>query len=118
MDDFVTFVIVLLYFLAFTGPGVYVLAVGCVAVVACSRTTFHFENYNAIIALGCNARLGLMHPSKVGFKLLAGTFLVCHTIKLAHLDVVHGAHSPGKFADVHELTLRLGSIHLEAGLVE
>ena len=60
-----------------------------------------------------------MHPSKVRFKLLAGAFLVYHAIKLSHLDVVHLAHSSGEFSDVHELMLRLATIHLkEVGLTE
>ena len=71
------------------------------------------------LSLSASERLGLMHPSKVRFKLLAGAFLVYHAIKLSHLDVVHLAHSSGEFSDVHELMLRLATIHLkEVGLIE
>ena len=73
----------------------------------------------SFLSLSASARLGLMHPSKVRFKLLAGAFLVYHAIKLSHLDVVHLAFSSGEFSDVHGLMLRLASIHLkEVGLIE
>ena len=73
----------------------------------------------SFLSLSASAKLGLMHPSEVRFKLLAGAFLVYHAIKSSHWDVVHLALSSGEFSHVHELMLRLASIHLkEVGLID
>ena len=69
-------------------------------------------------SLGCSFlllppshRVGILHPSTLCFKLLAGAFLVYHAEKLEHIVLVKNALSSGDLSPIHELTLSLAELH-------
>ena len=56
-------------------------------------------------------RLGVLHPTSLSFKLLAGAYLVYHALKLEHIEVVKDALSSGDLSSIHLLTISLAELH-------
>ena len=69
-------------------------------------------------SLGCSflllppsQRVGILHPTTLGFKLLAGAYLVYHALKLEHIVAVRSALASGDLSPIHELTISLAELH-------
>merc|ERR1712086_397278 len=76
-------------------------------------------------SLGCSflllppsQRVGILHPTSLGFKLLAGAYLVYHALKLEHIVVVKSALASGDLLPIHELTLSLAELHYRDLIVQ
>ena len=65
----------------------------------------------SLLSLSPSQRVGMLNPSKVCFKLLAGAFLVYHAIKIGHTVEIQNACSSGDFVPLQELTLSLADVH-------
>ena len=65
----------------------------------------------SFLLLPPSLRLGILHPTSLGFKLLAGAYLVYHALKLEHIEVVKGALAAGDLSVVHQLTISLAGLH-------
>ena len=65
----------------------------------------------SFLSLPPSLRLGILHPTSMGFKLLAVAYLVYHALKLEHIEVVKGALSSGDLSAVHSLTISLAELH-------
>ena len=65
----------------------------------------------SLVSLLPSQRLGILTPSTLCFKLLAGAFLVYHAIKLGHTVEVLRSCSSGDFIPLQELALSLADLH-------
>ena len=64
----------------------------------------------SFLSLSPTHRIGLLNPSVIGFKLLAGAFLVYHGLKFSHISEVKSALASGDLGPIHELTYKLAEI--------
>ena len=62
---------------------------------------------NSFLCLSPTHRIGLLNPSVIGFKLLAGAFLVYHGLKFSHIAEVKSALASGVLGPIHELTHKI-----------
>ena len=65
----------------------------------------------SFLSLPPSHRLGVLHPTSLSFKLLAGAYLVYHALKLEHIEVVKDALSSGDLSSIHLLTISLAELH-------
>ena len=56
-------------------------------------------------------RLGLLNPSTLTCKLLAGAHLVYHALKFDHMAEVHSALASSDLHPIYDLTIRLAVHH-------
>jgi len=64
-----------------------------------------------LLALSPSERLGMLHPSLVCFKLLAGAFLVYHALKFDHMNELQHAFASGDHSPILILAARLAVHH-------
>ena len=65
------------------------------------------------LSLSPSSRMGLLNPSALCFKLLAGAFLVYHALKFEHLAVVKQCCASGDFWPTHKIAFKLAEIHFK-----